>query len=53
MLAGRPALNCIRKVEVLKYPQLGMEAVCRIEAEDFPTFIVMRDKGSDFYRGME
>jgi fumarate hydratase class I len=39
----------IRSVEVLEYPELGMEAVWRIEVEDFPAFIVVDDKGSDFY----
>jgi fumarate hydratase class I len=39
----------IRSVEVLEYPELGMEAVWRIEVEDFPAFIVVDDKGNDFY----
>ena len=43
----------IRKVEVLEYPELGMEAVWRIEVENFPAFIVMDDKGNDFYDGLE
>jgi len=51
--AARLALDCIRKVEVLEYPELGMEAVWRIEVEDFPAFIVIDDKGHDFYEGME
>jgi fumarate hydratase class I len=51
--AARLALECIRKVEVLEYPELGMEAVWRIEVEDFPAFIVIDDKGNDFYEGME
>jgi fumarate hydratase class I len=51
--AARLALDCIRKVEVLEYPELGMEAVWRIEVEDFPAFIVIDDKGNDFYEGME
>ena len=46
------ALDCIRKVEVLEYPELGMEAVWRIEVENFPAFIVMDDKGNDFYEGI-
>jgi len=50
--AARLALDCIRKVEVLEYPELGMEAVWRIEVEDFPAFIVIDDKGNDFYEGM-
>jgi fumarate hydratase class I len=47
--AARLALDCIKKVEVLEYPELGMEAVWRIEVEDFPAFIIVDDKGNDFY----
>ena len=47
--AARLAQDCIRKVDVLEYPELGMEAVWRIEVEDFPAFIVMDDKGNDFF----
>lgn len=47
--AARLAQDCIRKVEVLEYPELGMEAVWKIEVEDFPAFIVIDDKGNDFY----
>ncbi|HVP98970.1 MAG TPA: FumA C-terminus/TtdB family hydratase beta subunit, partial [Roseiarcus sp.] len=47
--AARLAQDCIRKVEVLEYPELGMEAVWRIEVEDFPAFIVIDDKGGDFF----
>jgi fumarate hydratase, class I len=47
--AARLAQDCIRKVEVLEYPELGMEAVWRIEVEDFPAFIVVDDKGYDFF----
>jgi fumarate hydratase class I len=47
--AARLAADCIRRVEVLEYPELGMEAVWRIEVEDFPAFIVIDDKGNDFY----
>jgi fumarate hydratase, class I len=50
--AARLAQDCIRKVEVLEYPELGMEAVWRIEVEDFPAFIVIDDKGNDFYDGL-
>ena len=50
--AARLAQDCIRKVEVLEYPELGMEAVWRIEVEDFPAFIVIDDKGHDFYDGL-
>jgi len=48
--AARLALDCIRKVEVLEYPELGMEAVWRIEVENFPAFIVVDDKGNDFFK---
>ncbi|CAN5584895.1 fumarate hydratase [soil metagenome] len=48
--AARLALDCIRKVEVLEYEELGMEAVWRIEVEDFPAFIVVDDKGNDFFQ---
>lgn len=47
--AARLAKDCIRKVEVLEYPELGMEAVWKIEVEDFPAFIVVDDKGDDFF----
>ncbi len=47
--AARLAQDCIRRVEVLEYAELGMEAVWRIEVEDFPAFIVIDDKGHDFY----
>jgi len=43
------AQNCITKVEVLEYPELGMEAVWKIEVKDFPAFIVVDDKGNDFF----
>lgn len=47
--AARLALDCIKKVEVLQYPELGMEAVWKIEIVDFPAFIVVDDKGNDFF----
>jgi fumarate hydratase, class I len=47
--AARLAQDCIRRVEVLEYPELGMEAVWRIEVEDFPAFVVVDDKGNDFF----
>ena len=47
--AARLAQDCIRKVEVQEYPELGMEAIWRIEVEDFPAFIVVDDKGNDFF----
>jgi fumarate hydratase class I len=48
--AARLAQDCIRKVEVLEYPELGMEAIWKIEVEDFPAFIVIDDKGNDFFK---
>ncbi|MBQ0987696.1 fumarate hydratase [Streptomyces sp. F63] len=47
--AARLAQDCIKKVEVLEYEELGMEAVWKIEVEDFPAFIVVDDKGNDFF----
>lgn len=47
--AARLAQDCITKVELLEYPELGMEAVWRIEVKDFPAFIVVDDKGNDFF----
>jgi fumarate hydratase class I len=49
--AARLAQDCIKKVDVLEYPELGMEAVWKIEVEDFPAFIVVDDKGNDFFAG--
>ncbi len=49
--AARLAQDCIRKVDVLEYPELGMEAIWRIEVEDFPAFVVVDDKGNDFFAG--
>ncbi len=50
--AARLGKDCIKKVEVLDYPELGMEAVWSIEVEDFPAFIVSDDKGNDFFSGI-
>jgi len=47
--AARLAQDCITKVEVLEYAELGMEAVWKIEVKDFPAFIVVDDKGNDFF----
>jgi fumarate hydratase class I len=47
--AARLAQDCITKVEVLEYPELGMEAVWKIEVQNFPAFIVVDDKGNDFF----
>jgi fumarate hydratase class I len=50
--AARLAQDCIRKVEVLEYPELGMEAIWKIRVENFPAFIVVDDKGNDFFSGL-
>jgi len=47
--AARLAEHSIKKVEVLEYPELGMEAIWRIEVDDFPAFIVVNHEGKDFY----
>jgi fumarate hydratase class I len=47
--AARLALDCIKKVEVLAYPEFGMEAIWKIDVENFPAFIVIDDKGDDFF----
>ena len=47
--AARLAKDSIRKVEVLEYPELGMEAIWKIEVENFPAFVVVDDKGNDFF----
>ncbi len=47
--AARLAQDCITKVEVLEYAELGMEAIWKIEVQDFPAFIVVDDKGNDFF----
>jgi fumarate hydratase class I len=48
--AANLAEHCIKKVETLEYPELGMEAIWRIEVENFPAFIVIDDKGNDFFK---
>jgi fumarate hydratase class I len=48
--AARLAQDCIKKVEVVEYAELGMEAIWRIEVVDFPAFIVIDDKGNDFFK---
>jgi fumarate hydratase class I len=47
--AARLAAHCIKRVDLVEYGELGMEAIFRIEVEDFPAFIVIDDKGHDFY----
>lgn len=51
--AAQLAEDCIKKVEQLEFPELGMEAVWRIEVENFPAFIVVDDKGNDFFAGSQ
>jgi fumarate hydratase class I len=48
--AARLAQDCIRSVEVIDYAELGMEAVFRVEVENFPAFLVVDDKGNDFFQ---
>src|SRR5260370_30183734 len=47
--AARLAQDCITRVEVLEYPELGMEAVWKIEVHNFPAFVIVDDKGNDFF----
>jgi fumarate hydratase, class I len=49
--AARLAQKCIKSVETVEYDELGMEAIRRIEVEDFPAFIITDDKGNDFFLG--
>ena len=51
--AARLAQDCIKKVECIEYPELGMEAIWRIEVVDFPAFIVVDDKGNDFFQALK
>jgi len=51
--AAKLAEMCIRKVEVQEFPEFGMEAIWRIEVEDFPAFIVIDDKGNDFFKELD
>ena len=50
--AANLAEHCIKKVEVVEYPELGMEAIWRIEVENFPAFTVIDDKGNDFFKAL-
>jgi fumarate hydratase class I len=43
------AQDCIKRVEVLEYEELGMEAIWKIEVENFPAFVIVDDKGNDFF----
>jgi fumarate hydratase class I len=49
---ARLAKDCIKKIETLEYPELGMEAIWKIEVIDFPAFIVVDDKGNDFFQNL-
>ena len=51
--AANLAEHCIKKVECVEYPELGMEAIWRIEVVDFPAFIVIDDKGNDFFKELK
>ncbi|OKL54392.1 fumarate hydratase [Bowdeniella nasicola] len=51
--AARLAQDCIKSVEIVEYEELGMEAVWKIDVEDFPAFIVVDDKGNDFFAGTQ
>ncbi len=51
--AARLAQDCIKKVECIAYPEFGMEAIWRIEVVDFPAFIVIDDKGNDFFQELK
>ena len=48
--AAKLALDSIKKIKVLEFPELGMEAVWEIEVKNFPAFIIIDDKGNDFYK---
>ena len=50
--AARLGKDCITKVEVVEYEELGMEAIWRIEVKDFPAFIIVDNKGNDFFKGL-
>jgi fumarate hydratase class I len=50
--AARLGKECITSVEVLEYPELGMEAIYMITVKDFPAFILVDDKGNDFFEGL-
>jgi len=50
--AANLAEHCIKKVDCIEYPELGMEAIWRIEVVDFPAFIVIDDKGNDFFKDL-
>jgi fumarate hydratase class I len=50
--AARLGKECITRSEVVEFPELGMEAIYRITVKDFPAFILVDDKGNDFFKGL-
>jgi fumarate hydratase, class I len=52
-VAAKVAQNCIKAIEVLEYPELGMEAIWKIEVENFPAFVIIDDKGNDFFKDLK
>ena len=52
-VAAKVAQNCIKAMEVLEYPELGMEAIWKIEVENFPAFVIIDDKGNDFFQDLQ
>jgi len=52
-VAAKVAQNCIKAMEVLEYPELGMEAIWKIEVENFPAFVIVDDKGNDFFKDLK
>ena len=52
-VAAKVAQNCIKAMEMLEYPELGMEAIWKIEVENFPAFVIIDDKGNDFFKDLE
>lgn len=52
-VAAKVAQNCIKAMEVLEYPELGMEAIWKIEVENFPAFVIIDDKGNDFFKDLK
>lgn len=52
-VAAKVAQNCIKAMEILEYPELGMEAIWKIEVENFPAFVIIDDKGNDFFKDLK
>ena len=51
-VAAKVALDCIKKVDLIEFPELGMEAIWKITVEQFPAFLVIDNKGNDFYENL-